>query len=127
MAYVKGPATAIDTSPSLIPGNLTVFQDGSKGETNTTMFGVIHKHCLTVGATGSTPDTHYRVSYGKIEDKNASSYLTQVSCIYLPCCVCGNDGSERAQARWCKLEDSLVVLVLTSYKGLQVSRIEPGM
>ena len=82
MAYVKGPATTIDTSPSLIPGNLTVFQDGSAGESDPTMFGVIHKHCLTVGALGSTHDTHQRVSYGKIEDKNASSYLTQVSSIW---------------------------------------------
>lgn len=87
MAYVKGPVTIIDTSPSLIPGNLTFFQDGSAGESDSTMFGVIHKHCLTVGACGSTPDTHYRVSYGKIEDKNTSSYLTQVSYIF-PRCVC---------------------------------------
>lgn len=82
MAYVKGPLTALDSSPSPIPCNLSVLSGGSTGgkdaEGETAMFGVIHKHFATLGRFGSDPDSHKLVSYGKLEDKNPSSYLTQV-------------------------------------------------
>lgn len=83
MAYVRGPTTAIDSSPSLIPCNLSVLTAGSSGEKDAkdegAMFGVIHKHFVTVGKFGSPCSEHKLVSYGKLEEKNPSSRLTQVS------------------------------------------------
>ena len=84
MAYVKGLLTAMDSSPSPIPCNLSVLSAGSTAkkvaEGDAAMFGVIHKHFVTVGRFGSDPNSHKLVSYGKLEDKNPSSYLTQVRC-----------------------------------------------
>lgn len=84
MAYVRGPVTCTDSSASLIPCNLSVFGvtgggDKSAGK-EATRFGVIRKHFVCIGKLGSTPSTQQLiVSYDKLEDKNPSSYLTQVS------------------------------------------------
>lgn len=90
MAYVKGPVTAFDSSPSPIPCNLSVLEAGSAGGKDAggegAMFGVIHKHFVTVGKFGSADSSSHRlVCYGKLEDKSPSSHLTQVrACIYQP-------------------------------------------
>lgn len=122
MAYVKGPTTFIDSSASLLPCNLSILTGGSSGEENAAgesaaLFGVIHKQFVTVGHFGSQCSAQQLVSCGKLEDKSPSAYLTQVSG-----CHTAKISANRSffQARWCKMDNSLVVLVLTSYKGLKV-------
>ena len=83
MAYVKGPVTPVDSSPSLIPCNLSVLTSASSGgpgaEGEGAMFGVIYKHFVTVGHFGSSCGDQKLVCMGKLEDKNPALYLTQVS------------------------------------------------
>lgn len=77
MAYVRGAASSIDSSASLMPCNLSVLwpKDGS-GEAT---FTVIHKHFAIIGELGSSSSNQKLVSLVSLEDKNPSSYLTQVS------------------------------------------------
>ena len=80
-AYVKGPVTCIESSASPIPCNLSILTNGSgpneeKGAEP--MFGVIHKHIVTLGHFGSASDEQKLITLGKLEDKNPASYLTQV-------------------------------------------------
>lgn len=120
MAYVRGPVTSIDSSPTLIPCNLSVLEagaaEGKDAGEESAVFGVIHKHFATTGQFGSS--AHKLVSYGKLEEKSPSAYLTQVSDSMDPAALLAYH--DLIQVRWCQMESSLVVLVLTSYKGFQV-------
>jgi hypothetical protein len=86
-SYLKGPVTAIDSSSSPIPCNLSLLVAGSDEVKSTegrgAMFGVIHKHFVTVGQLGSDPSSHRLISYGKLEEKSPSSHLTQVRSIHI--------------------------------------------
>ena len=83
MAYVKGPVTSIESSASPIPCNLSVLANGHGPKEEEggaeAMFGVIHKHIVTVGHFGSASGEQKLITLGKLEDKNPASYLTQVS------------------------------------------------
>lgn len=73
MAYVRGPVTSLESSASLLPHNLSTLTSDGQSEP---LIGVIHKHIAVVGSLGST--TQKVVCYGKVEEKNPQSYLTQV-------------------------------------------------
>ena len=83
MAYVRGAASSIDSSTTFIPSNLNVLQpisgSGKAISEGEPMFNVIHKHFAILGQLGSSPGNHKLVSYGNLEEKNPSSYLTQAS------------------------------------------------
>ena len=119
MAYQRGPVYSTDSSASLLPGNLSVYKGDTQDEVN---FAVIHKHLAIVGQLGSS-DSFTQLCHGKLVDKDPTSYLTQViievliySKLYLILLL---------QVKWCKLESSLEIIVLTSYKGIKVKSVSP--
>ena len=73
--YRRGPVTALESSASLVPCNLNVDKPNPEKDH---MFCVIHKHIAVVGRLGCASDTQKVVSFGKVEDKSSSSFLTQV-------------------------------------------------
>ena len=78
MAYVRGPATSLESSASLLPCNLSILAPDARDPDAEPLFSVIHKHIAVVGKLGSNSDTQRVVCYGKVEEKNSLSYLTQV-------------------------------------------------
>ncbi len=78
MAYVRGPATSIESSASLLPCNLSVLCPDGRDPEEEPWFCVIHKHIAVLGKLGSTSETQKVVCYGKVEDKNSLLQLTQV-------------------------------------------------
>ena len=78
MAYVQGTATSLESSASLLPCNLSVLASDGQNPEAEPLFSVIHKHIAVVGRLGSASDTQKVVCYGKVDEKNSLSYLTQV-------------------------------------------------
>ena len=125
MAYCTGPTTALKYSTSLIPGNLAVCED-----TNSLTYGVAHKNCINVVRISAGVCTHEQATFDDGGDKDPASYLTQVQIQLLYRVgfiwnVWGRGSIEPCfprplQARWCRLQSSRVVLVLTCYKGFKV-------
>ncbi len=76
MAYAKGPTFSIESSASLVPCNLSLHKTSSEKED--VLFGVIHKHVLSIGCLGSDKSSQTQVCYSKLDDKDPSCYLTQV-------------------------------------------------
>lgn len=78
MAYVRDNTTAIESSASFLPCNLSVIMKDEEEKDEGLVFGVIHKHIINIGILGWDSSTQNLVSNGKLEDKNPSSHVTQV-------------------------------------------------
>jgi len=115
MAYSKGATITLKSSASLLPNNLSVLT-GAEGDSTT--FAVVHKNSANIVHIASGVSHVEEVFFDKSDSKDPDAWITDVG---HPIISRSSTHSNNLplQCNWCQLP-SRTVLVLTSFKGIQV-------